>query len=480
MSLSKQNELFCELKDEGWIKNPVIYSQIRGDFSLVQTSIMLSILSTLQSEFQEYLNRKKRGGTQLSLFDEDFFVDGQHEFIIKLADLDIPAYAYKGLEDACDELLKMSMSYDKVEEDGQSYTVMANVFSKIEIPQKDGTDYKFKSGKRRTGIMKVYMLNTIVDDVFDLRSGYVEHVRRIVSYCVHRRTPRLYIYLSRWKNVGHKLVDFMELKEFLGVLQYDKKRTKPIVNKFEPYWMFALKVLDPIKQEMDELAALGKIDFTFDYKPIYNTPGRNPNPDQILFTIKFSDMGKLHRTKNVEIKDEGYVKSLLKKEYNLRESEIKDLYDDLTDELMPGFNKKVLELKSLVAKYNPASVRAYVIVSLRTFIDDNMPRVEEIKEEEPKEVVKTKKPNIRALSVEDKQAWTIFLELAKQAVGVTDYETWVKPIALSAHNGDHIILTVPNKFFYEHVEECLIEKLALPFQAAFGDKVQVDYRIANK
>ena len=67
------------------------------------------------------------------------------------------------------------------------------------------------------------MLTKNLSDVFDMSKGYVNHIATIAQICSKKRTPRIYIYLQRWKNYGSKTVNFLEFKEYLGLITWDRK-----------------------------------------------------------------------------------------------------------------------------------------------------------------------------------------------------------------------------------------------------------------
>ena len=61
--VSTGNELvqtFSGNKDKDLILNPVSYTQIRGNFSLVQTNLMIAIISQLQDRIREQLSMGER------------------------------------------------------------------------------------------------------------------------------------------------------------------------------------------------------------------------------------------------------------------------------------------------------------------------------------------------------------------------------------------------------------------------------------
>ena len=59
--VSPKNELIQQLPDLEYIKNPLVYSQIRGDFSLIQTNVLVAIAATMQTRINERFVNGKMG-----------------------------------------------------------------------------------------------------------------------------------------------------------------------------------------------------------------------------------------------------------------------------------------------------------------------------------------------------------------------------------------------------------------------------------
>ena len=51
------NGLIAELAEVKWVKQPVIYTLLSGDFSLMQMNIIIGISNELQDRINDYLNR---------------------------------------------------------------------------------------------------------------------------------------------------------------------------------------------------------------------------------------------------------------------------------------------------------------------------------------------------------------------------------------------------------------------------------------
>jgi hypothetical protein len=481
--LTDKNALVKELKEVEWIKNPFIYSQIRGDFSLLQTQIMLAVVSNLQDQINDYINNRGKSH-QLTLpftGDESEVKEGEVLFKIRLADLEIRKDKYRELDDACAKLLKMSVTYNKIEPDGKEYTVMANLFSRIEIPKNsrksDDTEYKYQNKERREGTIKIFMLKNNVNDVFDMRKGYVEHVKKFIPLCRKRRTPRLYIYLSRWKEVGHKLVDYNELKEYLGVLTLDAKRQTVTADQYPMYYNFSSKVLDPVKEEMDALSTMNVIDFTFTYEPKYSNGKKRGNPDGILFNIILSELGQQKKSKLSLDKTSAASQQLLKEEYGLTDNDVYSLYADLSPEMIPSVNAEVYNLRERLQTIKMKSPKLYVLQSMRNYIESIRPVASEIIEPSA-DTQETKARKRATLSESDLRMWEGFLQLVKATVSQQDMDTYWNYVSCKSITDEGIVtLRVPSRFVAEHIDDEICTQLNVAFFSVFGEKTKLCYDV---
>ena len=232
--VSRTNELvqqFSGSRDLDFILNPVSYTQIRGNFSLVQTNLMIAIIAQLQDRIREQLSM----GEGTFLFKPEDLSGNLLHFEIPLKELGISPKKYGELEAACEALLHVDMSYKRYDEyERQWYDVKQNIFHRIEFPtaelNAEGERVAYKSGQRRKGFIKIDMVDESAREILNLRKGYTRHLKGITQLCRSPRTPRLYIYLSAWRKIGSCTVNYIDLKEFFGVLTFSKDR-KPLAGK---------------------------------------------------------------------------------------------------------------------------------------------------------------------------------------------------------------------------------------------------------
>ena len=121
--VSTTNELVQTIannRDLDFILNPVSYTQIRGNFSLVQTNLMIAIISQLQNRIREQLSI----GEKSFLFKPEDLTGNLLNFEIPLKELGISPKKYGELEAACEALLHVDMSYKRWDEyERQEYNV---------------------------------------------------------------------------------------------------------------------------------------------------------------------------------------------------------------------------------------------------------------------------------------------------------------------------------------------------------------------
>ena len=275
--VSPKNELIQQLPDSEYIKNPLVYSQIRGDFSLIQTNVLVAIAATMQTRINERFVDGKMG----PLFSKEELSKGKITFEVPLQSLGVKTKEYGAVHEACKGLTKLDTTFNYVDETGQKRTRTSVIFTDVDVPT-----YTTTTGtERRSGIIKIDMNASVAEMVFNQSGAYVEHLGGIVKLCRSPRTPRLYIYLSAWKSKRMCTLGYEALKEFLGVLVYSKDRSKVLQDKCSTWAVFHRDVLKPAQREMDRLASRGEIEFSFTYEPVYHNGKKRGNPDSVRFLL---------------------------------------------------------------------------------------------------------------------------------------------------------------------------------------------------
>ncbi|MBQ8455806.1 MAG: RepB family plasmid replication initiator protein [Bacteroidaceae bacterium] len=468
--VSRTNELvqqFSGNRDLDFILNPVSYTQIRGNFSLVQTNLMIAIIAQLQDRIREQLSL----GESSFLFKPEDLSGNLLNFEIPLKELGISPKKYGELEQACEALLHVDMSYKRYDEyERVEYNVKQNIFHKIEFPTAElnaaGEKVAYKGGQRRKGVIKIQMVDESAREILNLRKGYTRHLKGITQLCRSPRTPRLYIYLSAWRRIGSCTVNYIDLKEFFGVLTFSKDRKRITENRYVKYGAFHRDVLDPVLREMRKLSDEGKVEFCFTYEPVYPHGVSRGDPDSIRFTIIEGKMGQAQQHETFL----GKTRAKLITKYALQPSEWERLEDLIYDGL--DLKEELARIDKLVEDKQPDSVHAYVTeVLYRWLLEHQKPQEPEFAEAEEVKDEEQDRPFVQPVYLEK---WNMWMEKAKERLGEQFFEQYMTCANLWAVRDKVVFVEVPNKFVSEQWEEHLSEIISY-FYSAFGADKRLTY-----
>lgn len=490
VSTSKLAQELIDDKPE-LIKQPYLFAMIGGDFSLVQRGIMVEVVGCMQDRFIALLNARKDPKTkQLSLFTEDEINKEVITFKIDIASLGVRPDAYDELEAACNNLLSMKLSFKDIDQStGRESRVYSTLFSQLLIPADENPHYKFKEKKRRKNYIEAKMMVNTLNYLCNLDNGmgYIDHIRKITRICKKKRTPGLYIYLARAaKDFTEKYVEYVELKKFLGVIVPDMikdETTGKMINGekdlYPKFSRFRSDVLDPIKDELDRLAAENKVEFSFDYEPKYKHGKRRGDPERIHFVIRLSGLGEQLYKKRKKIKSPSDIWDMLRAEYALTDSDVRGLSDMLPEELVPLFRKEVLELKERMLKYSVKNTRGYAVTSLKNFITQHTPSVEEIKDEQIDAIGKEEKKSQTAprITEEEQKKWEEFMNVISLNVNGMDFNTWFSAIGFVSFANNILTLSVPTSFVKDYIEENFMPAMGSAVKAVFGELKELNYQV---
>lgn len=468
--VSTTNELVQTIannRDLDFILNPVSYTQIRGNFSLVQTNLMIAIISQLQNRIREQLSI----GEKSFLFKPEDLTGNLLNFEIPLKELGISPKKYGELEAACEALLHVDMSYKRWDEyERQEYNVKQNIFHRIEFPTAElnaaGEKVAYKGGQRRKGVIKISMVDESAREILNLRKGYTRHLKGITQLCRSPRTPRLYIYLSAWRKYGSCKVNYIDLKEFFGVLTFSKDHKRIVENRYVKYGAFHRDVLDPVLKEMKKLSDEGKVEFCFEYEPIYPHGVSRGDPDSIRFTIIEGKMGQAQLHESFL----GKMRAKLITKYALQPSEWARLEDLIYDglDLKPELDR----IDKLVEDKQPDNVHAYVTeVLYRWLLEQQKPKQPEFTEAVEVKDKALERPFVQPVYLEK---WNLWMEKARERLGEQFYNQYMTCCSLWAVRDKSVLVSVPNKFVSEQWEEHLSEIVSY-FYSAFGADKTLTY-----
>lgn len=262
-------------KNMVYISTPYSFAEIGANLSIFPQRIMWRISEHLQDYVHNYYEAQEKGTSDKNqvLWSSESDIPS---ITIDFMSLNISASHYVQFEKVIDTLRNIAIDVPTYE---NGLVIKSHpVFSNVEIPV---ANVKKSSGEnypnaRRVGVIKFYFNKETIHKVFDMRKGYIKHLANIVDVCSKKNTPRIYLLLKRMQSPLGKVIQYNDLKKFVGA------------EASYPKWArFSQKVLDVAKKELDDLAKRGETDITFDYEPVYrNLSRKRGNPECVRFVIK--------------------------------------------------------------------------------------------------------------------------------------------------------------------------------------------------
>lgn len=303
MEENKQQLMECA-RQEVWIKTPFSYIKLGPKLTLFQQDTMLMVSDHLQQYVKNFfdLNLNSTEAKPRALFTKYLLEHGIPPFRINLADMDIDPANYKVVRKAIEEM-NLLVEHQELDENGKptGHTIFSPVFTKFRIPR-TGDYYRKRDEQgeiivesaRHSGYIEVEINKDVAQYAFDMSQGYANHPKLIARYATKRSTPRLYFKLQelmgRERHTRVRLT-VQEIKNFLGFETFKDDATGEWVVPYQKFAHFKTKVLDAVKDDLDQMARDNHTDITFTYEPVYLNGRRRGDPDFIEFTIMSTDLG---------------------------------------------------------------------------------------------------------------------------------------------------------------------------------------------
>lgn len=280
----KKNVIYADLKESKWLYNPVVFSLIAGDFTLLQQRILVKIVACFQDRIGLAIKKKKKDGVFGRVIDEELAKADNLTIAMPLSSFGVSSPHYQDIAAAAVDLGNLRIKYPEMREDGSSGYVVSSLFPKVFIPKMQG---------RNEGTLEITMDTKSLESLLDMQGGFVKHLFEVPFLAKRKRTPRLYIFLSRYRDCGHKNVRYSDLVEYLGLTdEYIKKDTEDKFNRFNTWSGVKKLIMEPVRKEMEDLAKKNLLDFWFEYEALGQRDKTRGEPSEIKFTIIKSEMGK--------------------------------------------------------------------------------------------------------------------------------------------------------------------------------------------
>lgn len=379
--------------EDKWLYSPVNYSQIGGNFSMLQQRILAGVLEQVQENVLRSINEKEKDQQFPSLFTEDEMRGETMELFIDPTYFGISPEHYDYLEEALSDLANIRIAFPKPSKDKLNY-VIAPLFARLEIP---------RGKQRRKGKVRVVMLNENINDFMSMDKGYTLYMARITRISKKVRTPRIYQFLSSFQNIGRKKVAYDDFCKFLGIDDEtaradrlnkinqqlkDKEITQKEANEklealakwenpFRKFNKVRSQILEPAKIELDTFTApdvnpSDEIDFTFEYEPLYENVSKRGNPSHLQFIIIKKRLALAHQHEQ-DIKRQRYslINTIVERYRDIKTYDLREIIKEVADEDFDDFKDFVyIDVAKVIEKKQPDNPGAYALTMIENWLKD--------------------------------------------------------------------------------------------------------------
>lgn len=451
------------------VVQPIAVATMQYDYSLVGQKILAAVTQRLQTSVHELLSKEKEEPQQTSLFvvEDNNFVGG-NDYVrlpIRMYDFGVQRKHYKLLIDTLEKMGSIPVRRKVKDKDGNDYIKLSSLFTAF-VPNTKKTDIVYIDIEKETA---AYLI--------DIRGGYFNYLTSTIFNAKSRYTPRIYIFISSWKDKGITRKKMSEFRKMLFL-------TKELNGKRDMYKRFTELqrcVIKPAYDELKQKAMDGETDCYFEWTPIFKNGKKNGEPDLIQFTIIKSDLGDQISKEKDFIQKKLSAKTVLIENFNISKSNVEEIMSKVTEENISKFYLTIEKIDKLVQTKKPSSIPAF---SYTCFINS-------FKKQEEQPSKETKSPKnannntplpceIRTqMSEQDNKKWNLVLKFINEKINNRDYTTWFLPIVPIKYANNTLIIRVPSRFFMQWLEEHYVDLLREALETAFGQGTLLQYNIAS-
>lgn len=436
-------------------------TMMRADnISLKQMQIFVGVIDKLQLLTRKMLNEgvKELFPQQLSFAFGDL-QDGQdirsNERVFRFNLSDFGTYdEYRTIRKAAAALTDVKVQFPVIDKDGKPYTAYQSLC-------------KTRFGENADKSFYLIIEEDLIRTMLNLNKGYHTYELRTIKLSRSIYTLKIYQFISNWKHKGEVKIEFKKFQETMGT---SKKKYR--------YNDFVKRVLETARLELLAMAKENQTDCYFEYSKIPDKPGE---PDFLYFKIYKTEDGILNDQIRVENKRMITFEQKLAEEYNLSASQVASVRNQMKGISVESMNKFLTKLKRRMQNKTYENKEAYVYQSLLNFIKDEKIAMEsELQDfqEAQKSFVEEERVAVDPVLQEQ---WNKVLALMQEKVSKNDFDTWFAPIVPLSYNAvdKSLELKLPNKFFYDYIEDNFLDVLSDVLTSVFGEGFMLSYKIAD-
>ena len=346
---------------------------------------MFRVSDHLQDYIKRYFQEGRFRSQEVprSLFTKSDLERGLEPIRVNLSDLGILPSNYARIDAAVQEIFRLTVRVPRVDENGTKELVWFPVFSKASLPITDnGFHYTNDAGVfiesvKKCGYMEFEINPHVASYAFDMSLGYINHPQRIAQISKADCTPLIYALLKRncflnKQSWGRAEITPNALREHLGLVYRDSE--KNITGyMYEKYNKLKSGIIQKAQKDLQRLADLDKIDYTFTFEEKRRVGKSTGDPLFIVFTMHKTRLGEARDSiQHRNSAERKLVKALTDYCPDLRAADLKNIIGRVGDELFVAFSLYAYkDVRAIIEKKQPDDVAAYILALLSGWVKNH-------------------------------------------------------------------------------------------------------------
>lgn len=481
---------------EMWIKTPYAYSRIGGSLSLLQQDALLQVSQSLQGYIQKFYEDKRNESDERPncLFTPKMLAE-MPPIEFRFSDFGTDTHNYQKIREGIKELKSLTVDFvDRTKKIRSYYTV----FTRIDIPEY-ANEYIMSVGhvskeesevvvRRATGSIKFYINPDMAKTIFDMSQGYISHLKSIARDSKRRSTPRVYLMLTRYANMGRANVDItlVDLKDYLGMVELDDYGNV-VSEQYPEFPKFKKRVLETAREDLERMSSLNQSDITFTYEPVYKGTTKRGNPEKVHFNIISTPLGKAHaHMMHADAAIKKLMAYVVKQVQGIDTAQAEAVMKLVPYPYFDEYQRQAYKaIQAAVARHDINDMPTYILSVLHKLLPQEFTQAQEkqqaaatAKPTAPRQKRKGKPRQLDLFSsLTPFERWTRAVQLLCRSVDADTAKETFEQLRFESYDEQtgRLVLRA-KKEVIKNVEDNHIEKFSTALKKCFGDGVSLQYR----
>lgn len=329
------------------IKQPNTLTYGKYDFSVWQIKGLVIVLDEMQDAFNTVIE-KKVDPRQLNLFsDQEVFKEVAHEkqpglstkeviqFKIPLKNFGVNNSHYNELRQALMAIGTIPVELSMKNDQEEYFVKFTSLFQAIcpepkKILREDGTTYV-----QRKNYVYIEMEKSVANALLSIDRGYTKFLKEIIMQQRSKYAMRIYMFISSFKKLGGKRIQFRKFQELLGISK----------DEYTSYSDFHKRVIRPAYEALHE-----KADCWFEMKEEYNGNSKTI-PSHLSFkVITATVIDKEIDVKGYDMRKKSFEQMLIT-HFQMNNNQVNEILSYISPENLSNLNTIVLKLYDYVSTH---------------------------------------------------------------------------------------------------------------------------------